>query len=66
MKGGKTLHDKRVRLLREVKTNGGTVFRAGDTGYFYKRGVVRCVFVRDDGATLMASHMNVRDFRVLP
>lgn len=65
MRGAKRLDGKRVRLTRTVSLRDGSVWPCDTEGVFRKLGVVRCVFERDGGGRLTASHMDARDFEVI-
>jgi hypothetical protein len=62
MKDAKELDGKRVYLMIDATTRGGTVFKAGDVGVFRKQGVVRCMFTTDDGRQLEAGKLSRLDF----
>ena len=65
MRGAKKLDGKRVRILVDATTKGGTFFRRGDEGIFTRRGVVRCAFETDDGRTIQVGDWSPADFEVV-
>lgn len=53
MIGAKAMHGKKVRLLRDLETNGGLLFRAGEVLTFSRDGTVRTSLRHEDGRRII-------------